>query len=151
MMNKLSVVLCASFLTIGCTVCAEDEIITDNFTVVDKKESSNNLLKSSNTEIVGDLNDYAVVVGERSSKNVAFVKASNGHNYIINNVIYVKCKKGINCIPASVNATTISKNYYKVETKDYNDWLNTMETLKNAQNILKVSPSLSYGVKPSLK
>jgi hypothetical protein len=61
--------------------------------------------------------------------------------------LVVKCKTGVECIPASLNPLKLgSTDIYHVKVQDYDSWENTIEDLKNTNGVLKVVPMYEFGI-----
>lgn len=146
-----------------CTIATaqENNIITENFSVVKHSTNQNLNLTSSNqtssenvvvdNNVIGDLGEYQVVQGEKAEDDLAFVISEDGYNHIIKNTITIKCKKAIQCVPAELNPNHVFGDIYEIKVASYNNWKQAMDTLKNLDTVKKVSATINYGVKPTLQ
>lgn len=154
---KIKTVLMSVLSIFSVTACASDAhmiresngttVYTDNFKVLDAAE------KINKTEgILGTLGDKIVVSGTKSSDHIAYVRHEDErHNYIIRNILMIQCAKDTECIPDDIAARKLSRSVYEITVDNYEEWKSVQERLRNAVGVKNVSPSLYYGVKPSLK
>ncbi len=138
-------------LAAGSMAQAKTTVITENFQIVDKTEKTGEAVKAAGSQVLGELADYSVVSGERTPGNIAFVKQTQGKNYVIKDSITIVCKKDVNCVSEDREAVDLGHNFYKIKVKDYEDWKSVIEQYKNNPNVKKVAPSYYFGAKPRLK
>lgn len=155
---KIKTVLMSALSLFSVTACASDAqmmiressgttVYTDNFKVLDAAE------KINKTEgILGTLGDRIVISGTRAPDHIAFVRHDDErNNFIIRNILMIQCAKDTECIPDDIAARKLSRSVYEITVDNYEEWKSVQERLRNAVGVKNVSPSLYYGVKPSLK
>ena len=155
---KIKTVLMSALSLFSVTACASDAqmmiresngttVYTDNFKVLDAAE------KINKTEgILGTLGDRIVISGTRAPDHIAFVRHDDErNNFIIRNILMIQCAKDTECIPDDIASRKLSRSVYEITVDNYEEWKSVQERLRNAVGVKNVSPSLYYGVKPSLK
>lgn len=138
---------------------AQENIITENFSVVKNPSNQNLNLSSNNTskqtisenDVIGNLGEFQVVQGEKSEDDLAFVISDDGYNYIIKSAITIKCKKNIKCVPTEFNPSQVFGDIYEIKVASYNEWKQAMDSLKSLDTVKKVSATTNYGIQPKLQ
>lgn len=157
---KIKTVLMSVLSIFSVTACASDAhmiresngttVYTDNFRVLEAEKNSKSADELQG--FLGTLGDKIVVSGTKSSDHIAYVRHEDErHNYIIRNILMIQCAKDTECIPDDIAARKLSRSVYEITVDNYEEWKSVQERLRNAVGVKNVSPSLYYGVKPSLK
>ncbi len=123
------------------------KIYTDGFEIKSNAKQNVTVPMAVDAGVLGNVGNLTIVEGQKPEGVIAYVDTAKAKDYLIYDTLVVKCKTGVECIPASLNPLKLgSTDIYHVKVQDYDSWENTIEDLKNTNGVLKVVPMYEFGI-----